>query len=413
MRNTRREILKSMALGSAGLALGGYRATARGYAKNETISIGVIGTGGRARGSLMPALKTIPGVRIDAVCDVYDYHLRSAHVTAGGREREVIQATDYRELLDRDDIDAVVVGTPDHWHTPITIDACEAGKDVYVEKPLTHNLDEGERIIKVQRRTKRVVQVGAQQRTMPHFVEFRKRIESGEIDLGPVHRIHMQWNRNRTPYNKPTYKISPSQVDWKRFLGNAPDQPFDPFRMRNWRWIWDFGNGPLGDLMVHWLDAVNWLFDLPMPRRIVSLGDNYTTKGAWETPDTIKTVFEYPDRGLLMDFECTFSNDHEHGSMRIMGERASVYMDRARFEVTPQGKSKAQPDSMVVSQGSKGQGNYPDYNAAALHIADWLEAVRERRDPVEPVEEGVRAANVCHYGNIALRERRLVEIDGT
>ncbi|MCF7848225.1 MAG: Gfo/Idh/MocA family oxidoreductase [Kiritimatiellales bacterium] len=399
------------------LAAGGYSATAKGYAKNETISLGVIGTGGRMRKTLMQALKEIPGVQVNGVCDVYDDFRRSAHVMVGGRERKVFETADHRALLDRKDIDAVMIATPDHWHTPITIDACEAGKDVYCEKPLTHKLEEGPRVIEAVRRTKRVVQVGAQQRTMPHLVELRRRIKTGEIDLGPVHRVHMQWNRNHTPYSKPNYRIKPEQVDWQRFLGNAPQQPFDPFRMRNWRWMWDFGNGPLSDLMVHWLDATNWLLDLPMPRRIASIGGNYTTAGTWETPDTIITTSEYPDRQLLADFECTFSNNHEDGSMRIMGERATVYIDRARFEITPQhpqrkSKSKAESkmESMVVSEGKRGQGNYAGYNAAALHIAEWLQAARERRDPSDYVETAVQACNVCHYGNASYREKRMIEI---
>lgn len=379
-------------------------------AKNDIISIGVIGPGGRGRNSLMKSMLKMNDVRIDAVCDVYDYHLRSAHVMAGGRDREVSQHIDYREILDRKDIDAVVIATPDHWHTPITIDAVEAGKDVYVEKPLTHGLDEGPRVIEAVRRTGRKVQVGAQQRTMPHLVELRRRLVSGELDMGPIHKVHMQWNRNHAPYNKPNYKIKPSQVDWKRFLGNAPDQPFDAYRMRNWRWIWDFGNGPLCDLMVHWIDATNWLLDLPAPKRIVSLGGNYTTAGAWETPDTIKSVYEYPDRDLLIDFEATFSNNHEDGSMRLMGEKATVYIDRARFEITPQRRSKVKEESMVISKGARGLGGYPDYDAAGLHIRDWLTAIREGGDPVDNVEAGVAAANVAHYGNIAYREKRLVEI---
>ncbi|MCF7848223.1 MAG: Gfo/Idh/MocA family oxidoreductase, partial [Kiritimatiellales bacterium] len=305
----RRSFLPSSAV--AALATGGYAATAKGYAKNETISLGLIGAGNRGRNVLLQAVKQLPGVQVNAVCDVYDEHRNSAHVMAGGREREVFQTVDHRALLARKDIDAVIIATPDHWHVPICIDACEAGKDAYVEKPLIHKLAEGQQIIDAVRRNKRVVQVGAQQRSMPHFIELRRRIKTGELDIGPIHRIHMQWNNNHTPYSTPPYKVKPEQVDWQRFLGNAPQQPFDPLRMFKWRFRWDFGNGLLGDFMIHWLDSINWLFDLPMPGRIASIGGHYTTQGDWEAPDTIKTTYEYPELDLLADFESTYTNNHE------------------------------------------------------------------------------------------------------
>jgi predicted dehydrogenase len=365
------------------------------------------------RGALLPPIAKHHGMRIDAVCDVYDAFLRSAHVQAGGQDREIMMTADYRRILDSKEIDVVVIATPDHWHSPLTIAACEAGKHIYVEKPLTHKLEEGPLVVEAARRTGMKVQVGAQQRTMPHLVELRRRMNSGEADIGPVHRVHMQWNRNHTPFHKGIPKIGPDEVDWKIFLGNAPQQPFDPWRMRNWRWMWDFGNGPLGDLMVHWLDCTNWLLDLPMPSRIVALGGNYSTAGAWETPDTIHTVFEYPERKLQVDFVATFCNDHEDGSMRLFGEHATVYVDRGRFEITSQGNryKEGKSEEMVVGEGPRGMGDYSDYDAAGLHLQDWIDAIREDRQPVDHPEAAVLPAAVCHHGNTAYREHRLVEID--
>lgn len=407
---TRRNALQTLGLGAA--ALTSAQTATRAVAANDIVSVGLIGCGGRMRGALLPPIAKNPALRIDAVCDVYSAFLRSAHVQAGGQDRDILMTADYRHVLDRKDIDVVVVATPDHWHTPITIAACEAGKHVYVEKPATHDLSEGAKLVEAVRRTGRKVQVGAQQRTMPHLVELRRQMRAGEAELGPVHRVHMQWNRNHTPYSKVVPKIGLDEVDWKMFLGNAPAQPFDPWRMRNWRWMWDFGNGPLADLMVHWLDCTNWLLDLPMPKRIVALGGNYSTLGAWETPDTIQAVFEYPERNLQLDFVATFCNDHEDGSMRIFGEHATVYIDRARYEITSQGNryKKGKYEEMVISEGPRGMGDYSDYDAAGLHIQDWLDAIRDDRQPVDNVEEAVKPADVCHYGNIAYREKRLVEI---
>ncbi|MEM7697178.1 MAG: Gfo/Idh/MocA family oxidoreductase [Verrucomicrobiota bacterium] len=412
----RRGAVQSMTIGAAGALLGSnalLAQSAKTVSPNEVLSIGLIGCGGRMR-RLIEGLDRLPQTRIDAVCDVYDNFLRSTHAAVGGRDRDIFQTQDYRDILDRTGIDAVVIATPDHWHTPMTIDACEAGKPVYVEKPLTHSLSEGAQMQEVYERTGVTVQVGAQQRTMPHLVLLREKMQSGEIDLGPIHRIHMQWNRNHSPFHQGIPKITEDQVDWKRFLGGAPAQPFDPWRMRNWRWMWDFGNGPLADLMVHWLDCANWLLDLPMPKRVSSLGDRYTTGEAWETPDTIMTLFEYPEQQLLVDFECTFSNDHDRGSMRIRGEKGSLYIDRARWELVPQKQSEEPPrvtKTEVASAGKWGQGDYADYNAAALHLHDWLEAARDQRDPIDSVPAGIDAAAVCHYGNLALKERRVVEIE--
>ncbi len=411
---TRREAMKLLGIGIAGTTLGGYRGAAQGFAKNERFTIGLIGCGGRMRGKLVQGLQKIPGVDIVAVCDVYEDFLRSAHATVGGRDRDVAQFRDHRALLDRKDIDAVVVATPDHWHTPITIDAIEAGKDVYVEKPVTHKLEEGPRLVEAQKRTGRVVQVGAQQRSMPHLVVLKQKLDTGEIDLGKITRVHMQWCRNVGPYKVPNYRISESQVNWERFLGNAPKQKFDAFRMRQWRWIWDFGNGPLGDLMVHWLDVTNWLLDLPMPSQVVMSGGKYERKGPMETPDITNCIMEYPELDLQMNYVSSWSNNLHKASVSVMGSDATLYFDRGRYEVTPQ-RPNSEPiapvsDSMISSEGPVGADFYSDYDGAALHLGDWLSAIREGRDPVDPVSEGVKAAAVCHAGNTSYREQRFVRL---
>ncbi len=409
----RRDAMKLLGFGAAGLALGGYSASAQGFPQNETINLGLIGCGGRMR-SLIKGLAPIPGVRIVAVCDVYDDFLRSTHVSVGGRDREVYQTRNYRKILERKDIDAVIVATPDHWHTPITIDAIEAGKDVYVEKPVTHKLEEGPRLIEAKRRTGRVIQVGAQQRNMPHLVVLKQKLQSGEIKLGNISRIHMQWCRNTMPYHEPKFRISEDQVDWKQFLGNAPEQPFDPFRMRQWRWIWDFGNGPLGDLMVHWLDATNWLLDLPLPSQVVMSGGRYGKKGSMETPDITNCVMEYPGLDMQMAYVSSWSNNLNKASVSIMGTDATLYFDRGRYEVTPQ-RPNPEPlapvsESMISGKGPIGADFYPDYHGAMLHLSDWLAAIREGRDPADNVEAAVQAAAVCHYGNASYREKRFVTV---
>src|SRR5262249_32321420 len=188
--------------------------------------------------------------------------------------------------------DAVLIGSPDHWHVPMTVDACAAGKDVYVEKPLTHDLSEGKAVIEAQRKSGRVVQVGTQQRSMPHIVQARERGKAGRI--GKVVKVRMTWNRNADRMRKGKFGIDPKSLDWKAFLGTAREQPFDEYRFRNWRWFWDFGGGLFTDLMVHWIDVAHWVLDLDHPEKAVSVGTHTVSEGVWETPDTVQTLLTYP-----------------------------------------------------------------------------------------------------------------------
>ena len=290
--SSRRDFLAaSSTLAAAGL-LSSIPESTKGFYANDTLRVGCIGTGGRCR-RLMESLKTIPGVKITAVCDVWDYPLDLGKKLA---EPDAFATKRFEELLAKPEIDAVLIGSPDHWHVPLTVAACAAGKDVYVEKPLTHDLAEGVAVIKAQNDHKRIVQVGMQQRSMPHIQKGYEIVKSGQ--LGKIHKVHLTWNRNTDRVKKPSLNIDPKSVDWKRWLGNAKDQPFDEYRLAggNWRWFWDFGGGIFTDLMVHFLDVVHWYLDLDHPASAASIGDQFKSKGIWETPDTVQTLMRYPDQ---------------------------------------------------------------------------------------------------------------------
>lgn len=288
--------------------------SARGFQANDTLNVACLGTGGRSQRILMTRLAQIPNTRIAAVCDVWDTNLKAGAKLADAKA--ILEDTDFRRLLDRSDIDAVVIGAPDHWHVPMTIAACEAGKDVYVEKPLTHDLSEGKAVISAQNKHGRIVQVGTQQRSMPHLLEAREVLQSGV--LGKVHKIHLSWNRNTPRWQRTKYGIDPASVRWKQFLGNAPEQPFDEYRMRNWRWFWDFGGGIFTDLMVHWIDTAYWMLDMDNPATAMSIGDHFASKGLWETPDTVQTLLRYPDKQLQAYFEGTFVNHQNRSSLTFL-----------------------------------------------------------------------------------------------
>ncbi|MBX9580071.1 MAG: Gfo/Idh/MocA family oxidoreductase [Gemmataceae bacterium] len=390
----RREFL---AAGTAALLAATSVESARGFRANDTLRVGIIGPGGRARG-LMQSLKKVPNVTITAVCDVWDANLAEGKKLA---DPQAFATKAHEELLDRKDVDAVLIGTPDHLHVPLTVAACQAGKDVYVEKPLTHDLSEGKAVIDAQNQNKRVVQVGMQQRSMPHLVKAREVLKAGTI--GTVHKAKCSWNRNADRARRYKDPMDPKTVDWKRFLGAAKDQPFDAYKFRQWRWFWDFGGGIFTDLMVHWIDVVHWFLDLDHPQSAASVGDWYSAKDVWETPDTVQTLLRYPDQDVQVHFEGTFSSNRVGAMAEFNGTEGTLYVDRGRYEVIPDRGKKLAPSSLILGKGERGLDFYDQPDGELLHLTNWVEAVRTRGKPSAPASAGVGAASAAHLANLALR----------
>ncbi|MGE3315003.1 MAG: Gfo/Idh/MocA family protein, partial [Planctomycetaceae bacterium] len=320
----------------------------------------------------------------------------------------------HHQLLERKDVDAVVIGAPDHLHVPLTIDACAAGKDVYCEKPLTHSLEEGQAVIDAQNTHRKIVQVGTQQRSMPQFLKAVEILKSGT--LGEIFKVHLTWNRNTDRAPRKPLGIDPKSVDWKQFLGNAPQQEFDEYRFRNWRWFWDFGGGIFTDLMVHWVDVAHWFLELEHPETAVSIGTFFHKKGDWETPDTVQTLLKYPRSEQQIYFEGTFANARNGAMIEFMGANATLYLDRGRYEIVPERKKKVavKPDElqMILAPGPKGQDFYEDVPGEVLHLTNWIECIRSRKKPNCPAEAGVSAASAAHLANKALRSAALAQWAG-
>ena len=394
---TRRDFLAASTAAASLLSV----ESARGFQANDTLNVACLGTGGRSQRILMTRLAQIPNTRIAAVCDVWDANLKAGAKLADAKA--ILEDTDFRRLLDRSDIDAVVIGAPDHWHVPMTIAACEAGKDVYVEKPLTHDLSEGKAVISAQSKHGRIVQVGTQQRSMPHLLEAREVLQSGV--LGKVHKIHLSWNRNTPRWQRTKYGIDPASVRWKQFLGNAPEQPFDEYRMRNWRWFWDFGGGIFTDLMVHWIDTAYWMLDMDNQATAMSIGDHFASKGLWETPDTVQTLLRYPDKQLQAYFEGTFVNHQNRSSLTFLGTEANLYCDRGRYEVRPERGSKVEARQRIDGKHDiLGLDFYDEVDGALYHLREWVDCVRTRKRPSCPAEDGVRSAAAAHLANLSYRQ---------
>jgi predicted dehydrogenase len=382
---------------ASGAVIAGSSATS--FAANETLNVGLIGTGGRCQ-ALTKSLLTIPNVRVVAISDVREDSITGAKKLVGDK---VAVFKHFPDLLERKDVDAVLIASPDHWHVPMAVAACEAKKDVYVEKPLTHDLSEGKAVIDAQNKHERIVQVGTQQRSMPHIIKAREIIQGGGV--GKVVKVHMTWNRNTDRLRRNKDSLDPSSVDWKGWLGHAKPQKYDEYRMRNWRWFWDFGGGLFTDLMVHWIDVAHWILDVDHPEKAVSLGQHTVSEGVWETPDTVQTVLSYKG-GIQMHFEGTFANAREGAHIVFMGTEANLYIDRGAYVLTPELRSKtAKPNELILSTNPKHRGAdfYDKPDGELVHLTNWVECVKSRKKPSAPAEGGVGSASAAHLANMALR----------
>jgi predicted dehydrogenase len=374
---------------AAGLAVSARMASARAQGANTRIRIGVIGTGGRARG-LMGHLKRLPGNEMVAICDVYEPRLLQAAEIAGPTATKV---ADYRRILDDPQIDAVVIGTPDHWHKTITLDAVAAGKDVYVEKPVSHTIEEGAEMVKAIEASKQVVQTGTQQRSWDHFVLGKQIIDSGR--LGQITFVQTYWYQHATAGN--FAPVSMEKLDWKRWLGSAPNQPFRPERFYQWRHFWDFGGGCVTDLMTHWIDVVHWYMDVEAPLSAAATGRNYNLK-LWEAPDTVSATLEFP-KNFMAVYLGTYVSRVDDGGLEFRGERGTLKVDRARLAVYRDdapyaaGSLTPEPEIFVRSSG----------DGTLTHMQNWLDCIRSRKQPNAHIRVAHQAARTSHLTNAALR----------
>lgn len=390
---TRREFLQTAGVLAASSAL---LSPTTAFAANDTISIACIGVGGRCR-KLMESLRKIPGVKITTLCDVWDHPIGLAKPLA---DDKATVSKDWQKVLDDKSIDAVVIGTPDHWHAPLTIAACAAGKDVYVEKPVTHEMTEGPLLLEASKKYQKIVQVGMQQRSMPHIVAARELVQNGHI--GKIVRVHMSWNRNQDRFKKIVPQLDFDNVNWKMFLGNAKDQPFDAYRMLNWRWFWDFGGGIFTDLMVHWIDVAHWVLNVDHPDEAVSIGQHINSEGVWETPDAVQTLLKYPGN-IQMHFEGMFSNARNGARIEFQGTEASIHVDRGGYQVIPERKSKVPASELILGTGPRGADFYDKPDGEMVHLTNWIDCLRSRKQPTAPIEAGVSAASAAHLANMAMR----------
>jgi len=383
---------------TSGALVAGTRAAAailQPTGANNRIRIGVIGTGGRARG-LMTLLKRLPDNDMVAVCDVYEPRLLQAAEIAGAAASKTAE---YRRILDDRSIDAVVIGAPDHWHKTIALDAVAAGKDVYVEKPVSHSIAEGVEMVTAIEASKQIVQTGTQQRSWDHFILGKQIVDSGR--LGQITFVHTYWYQHATA--GPYAPVSMDKLDWKRWLGSAPDRAFAPERFYQWRHFWDYGGGCITDLMTHWIDVVHWYMNVDAPASAVATGRNYNIK-LWEAPDTVNATLEFP-KNFLAAYLGTYVSKVDDGGLEFRGDKGTLKVDRARLAfyrddaAYAAGTLTPEPDIYVRSSG----------DGTLTHLQNWLDCVRSRKTPNAPIRVGHAAARTSHIANQALRAGRPVQ----
>jgi predicted dehydrogenase len=372
------------------LVAGGLTAlsAARAAGSNDLIRVGLIGCGGRM-GSVIGAADAVGGFDVVAACDVYEPHRDAI------RQRYLnLQSThlDYREVLDNKDIDVVFIATPDHWHVKVLTDAVAAGKDAYVEKPVTHTLEEGEPVIRAVRESKRIVQCGMQQRSWTHFRSAVDLIQGGSI--GRVTRVRTYWYQNYQE-RPPIKHIDPNLLDWKRWLGNAPDQPFAEIKYRRWRWFWNFGGGAMTDLFTHWIDVVHWAMNSPTPKMVQGMGDIYFFDQL-ECPDTVQSILRYPN--FEVGYEGTMVSSVDDGGLEFRGTTGTLKIDRSKFSIYREG---------VRGDASLTERSFQD--GTIDHVQNFSDCVRSRKEPNAPIEAGVAAARAGHLANMAIRKGETVK----
>jgi predicted dehydrogenase len=260
-------------------------AASRAVGASDVIRVGAIGCGGRMK-TLLDCAERVGGSELVSGCDVYQPRRDLV------RERYNTDASthlDYREVLDKKEVDAVFIAAPDHWHVRMAVDAIAAGKDVYLEKPVTHTIEEADPLIRAVRGSGRVVQCGMQQRSWTHFQSAVELIQAGNI--GRVTQVRTYWYQNYQPHAEPK-PTETDLLDWKRWLGSAPEQPFDEEKFRNWRWFWNFGGGAMTDLFTHWIDVVHWAMKQNEPALAQTLGDRYVFE-KWDCPDTTMAAWNF------------------------------------------------------------------------------------------------------------------------
>jgi predicted dehydrogenase len=405
-------MLRRDILTGAGAALTTALFTGRLRGANDRVRVGFIGVGAMGSGNLGYALQ-IPGVEVATVCDVYQPHLERARDTAAKKDVQVKMVHDFREILADKSIDAVCISTPDHWHAYMAIEACKAGKDVYVEKPACVYVEEGPLMVKAARKYNRVVQAGTMQRSGGYFQKAAEIVASGA--LGDITFCHafQSGSTKQEGFGNPPDSDPPAGLDWDMWLGPARKVPFNANRWGvkaagypTFRYFWDYAGGAMTDWGVHLIDPLHQCFGETMPTKISAMGSKFYVTDNRDTPDTMLATFQYPK--YLTSYESRTCNpmpmftNKEAGTV-IHGTEGTIMLTRSGCWVIPNDKSKL-PAATYEKDQAMGQMNVP-------HWKNFLECIKSRKKPTSDIETCVRSSTVCLLGNLSMRHATWLDWD--
>ena len=394
-QSNRRSFVRAVGMAGVGAALS---RTALSYQRiigaNGRIGLSLIGSGGRGQ-QVWKSFVVQSDVNPVAVCDVYEPFVEAGVNIAG---KQAIPDKDFRRLLDLKEVDAVLIATPDHWHAMQTVMACQAGKDVYVEKPLSLTIKEGRAMVDAARKNNRVVQTGSQQRSGAHYAKAVKMIRDGA--LGGVHRISAGNTRNAGP-GFIARETNKEHLDWDMWLGPAPAVAFDPFRcIYNFRWFWDYSGGQMTNWGAHHLDIIRWALDAKAPTSVSGAGGRYSLKDGGETPDVQEVIYTFPN--AVVTWTVSEVSEGRSKPVEFNGTKGTMNLTRGGFKVTPEVVDK-KPQMEAI--------NEPKSEMDVAHVRNFLDCVKSRQRPAADVEEGHLSAAMCHMGNIATRLVRTLKWD--
>jgi predicted dehydrogenase len=388
MPNSRRQFLQ----GSLAAAAAPLIVPRTAWGANDRLAYGLIGAGGRGQ-FVSKAFQSL-GCQCVALCDVYEPRLQEAQKAAPDAKAYV----DYNDLLGQPGIDFVLVATPDHQHCPNLLAALKAGKDVYLEKPMSLSIQESRKMVEAVRRTSQIVQVGMQRRSAEMVRRAKQLVDEGA--LGRISQVKPMWNWNISgPLNNAPLE---GKLDWKRFLGPASERPLEPMRFRAWRQFWDYSGGNMTDQGTHLMDVTQWFTGISPkgPEAAVCHGQIIKYVGS-EVPDAFCAVFEYPQ--FMATWTLDYCNGYDNGwSVEFLGDKGTLVMDEAGCRLYAEPWSKRENREPVYAM----RGGIP----VDPHCQNFLDCVRSRKEPNAPVEVGASAVSAPHLANLAFKQGRKVKM---
>jgi predicted dehydrogenase len=414
--HSRKEFLKKASIGSAGLALGTFGMTAKSYSNilgaNDRVNFAIIGLHSQGKVHIK-AISKMPNARIKYLCDVDSRILKNSASMAKKLTGQTIETnTDFRRLLEKEDLDAISIVTPDHWHTPMTILGVKSGKHVYVEKPCSHNPAEGKMLIRAQQKyPELLIQMGNEERSDPVIIEAIQLIDNGII--GRPYFAKAWYDNDRKSIGFGTPSPVPDELDWNLWQGPAPRRDYESIWVPyNWHWFWNWGTGEICNNGIHELEVCRWALGVNHPTKVNSSGGRYAYNDDWQFYDTQVASFEFDEKKMISweGRSCNPfpSNNHSRGSL-IFGTKGSILITRNEYivynmdnEVVKKKKNKN------TSNGVKIVGSV---YLEMLHLMNFVEAIKGKEAPNEPIQMGASTTLLCHLGNIAQATGRTLNIN--